>query len=259
MWRRGDSVVVRLLPILLGAAAVFDPAPTRAQSSSPDSIFRIYYDKSLYGPDRTLDEILANLGIKIKEGYIPGARIEVVKSAYRLLLYSDERLLKTYRIQLGTNPRGPKVAVNDGKTPEGVYRICSHVTWPAGEKYYKGLLINYPNEEDISRGLKDRLITNAEARTLRADLAAGECHSLLTRLGGDILIHGQHPKVTEMLSQEQGRSAPPKGLEPGDIDPASMDTWYNWTLGCIGMANPDIRELYRYVPDGTPVNIVPGP
>ena len=31
----------------------------------------------------------------------------------------------------------------------------------------------------------------------------------------------------------------------------------NWTLGCVAMSNADIRELYRFVADGTVVEILP--
>jgi lipoprotein-anchoring transpeptidase ErfK/SrfK len=39
--------------------------------------------------------------------------------------------------------------------------------------------------------------------------------------------------------------------------PATLKQFYNWTLGCIGMTNPDIRDLYQYILDGTPVQIAP--
>ena len=45
-------------------------------------------------------------------------------------------------------------------------------------------------------------------------------------------------------------------FSPAIEDPGTMTDGYNWTLGCIGMTNPDIRELYRFLPDGTPVEIL---
>jgi murein L,D-transpeptidase YafK len=49
--------------------------------------------------------------------------------------------------------------------------------------------------------------------------------------GGDIFIHGQ----------ENG-----KGRRHGD-----------WTAGCISVTNAQIREIYKYVPVGTPIHIFP--
>jgi L,D-peptidoglycan transpeptidase YkuD (ErfK/YbiS/YcfS/YnhG family) len=31
----------------------------------------------------------------------------------------------------------------------------------------------------------------------------------------------------------------------------------DWTAGCIAVTNPEIEEIYRAVPDGTPVEIHP--
>ena len=49
--------------------------------------------------------------------------------------------------------------------------------------------------------------------------------------GGDIFIHGQPNGL-------------PAGRLPGD-----------WTDGCIALANAEIAELWRLVPDGTPIEI----
>ena len=51
--------------------------------------------------------------------------------------------------------------------------------------------------------------------------------------GGDIFIHGQPNALAE-------------GREPGD-----------WTDGCISVSNAEIEELWREVPDGTPIEIRP--
>lgn len=31
----------------------------------------------------------------------------------------------------------------------------------------------------------------------------------------------------------------------------------DWTIGCIAVTDPEIEELYRIVPDGTPIEIRP--
>lgn len=52
--------------------------------------------------------------------------------------------------------------------------------------------------------------------------------------GGQIMIHGQ-----------------PNNLPPGAV------LKRNWTEGCVGMTNEDIREVWSMVDDGTPVYIEP--
>jgi murein L,D-transpeptidase YafK len=51
--------------------------------------------------------------------------------------------------------------------------------------------------------------------------------------GGAIFIHGQPNWL-------------PVGRLPGD-----------WTDGCIALSNAEIEELWRLVPDGTPIEIRP--
>lgn len=54
--------------------------------------------------------------------------------------------------------------------------------------------------------------------------------------GGDIMIHGL-----------------PNGL--GALGAAHTRT--DWTLGCIAVTNEEIDEIWRAVPDGTPIDITP--
>jgi murein L,D-transpeptidase YafK len=54
--------------------------------------------------------------------------------------------------------------------------------------------------------------------------------------GGEIMIHGIH-----------------NGL--GWIGRAHR--LVNWTVGCIAVTDPEIEELYRIVPDGTPIDLHP--
>lgn len=54
--------------------------------------------------------------------------------------------------------------------------------------------------------------------------------------GGDIMIHG--------LPNGQG------AIGEGDLAP-------DWTEGCIAVTNSEIEEIWRLVPDGTPIRIEP--
>ena len=75
-------------------------------------------------------------------------RVVIEKAARTLSLFSGERKLKTYRIALGSNPRGAKQQEGDGRTPEGTYAIDGRRKDSA---YHLALHISYPNAEDRRR------------------------------------------------------------------------------------------------------------
>lgn len=91
--------------------------------------------------------------------------IEVHKADRKMYLLHGRKVLKEYRIQLGSTPVGPKRFEGDGKTPEGAYRISQH---NPKSTYHLSLRISYPN--------------NAQSAFAKA---AGK------EPGGDIFIHGQ--------------------------------------------------------------------
>jgi len=74
--------------------------------------------------------------------------IVVEKSKRRLVLYSQDKILKEYRVSLGPNPEGAKTQMGDGKTPEGKYTIDYKNPKSA---YHLSLRISYPNAEDQKR------------------------------------------------------------------------------------------------------------
>lgn len=71
--------------------------------------------------------------------------IVVSKVDKRLFLYKGGRSYKTYEIGLGTNGSHDKLYAGDKATPEGKYHVIKKVP---GSRFYKALLINYPNEDD---------------------------------------------------------------------------------------------------------------
>lgn len=76
--------------------------------------------------------------------------IVVDKFAHKLYLYKDGKIKKEFKAELGPNWIGTKQYRGDKATPEGKY----HVTKKKARqhtKYYKALLINYPNDEDQAR------------------------------------------------------------------------------------------------------------
>jgi murein L,D-transpeptidase YafK len=237
------SLVVPMLLLLLTAAGA-------ARAEYDD----ILYPAARYGPEKPLSQIVEGAGLVLDaDQHLVGPRLVIEKSTYQLRLFAGDSLLKVYRIQLGKNAHGPKPRRYDGRTPVGSYVICTHNKW---SRYYLSMQIDYPNEADIARAVKEKRITQGQAEGLRAARLEGKCPGGRTRLGGEVFIHGQLPRITREVRRTKRKYPPSRpDLQPGDLDPGRMKDFYNWTLGCIALTNPDIRELYKYLPDGTPVEI----
>jgi murein L,D-transpeptidase YafK len=91
-------------------------------------------------------------------------KIVIVKSTRTMTLLSGEKILKTYKVALGTVPVGPKRVEGDHKTPEGNYVIDFR---NPQSQFHMALHISYPSAADQEK-----------ARKLGA------------RPGGAIMIHG---------------------------------------------------------------------
>jgi len=154
---------------------------------------------------------------------IEAPRLVVHKARRELLVYSGERLLKTYRVGLGLNPGPAKRRSGDHATPEGTYFVC--VRNPRSQ-FLLSLGLSYPNQEDAERGLAAGLVTRREHDRIVASVRARACPPWDTALGGTIFVHGRGSAT-------------------------------DWTWGCVALDDPDIRELYPRIPVGTPVVIEP--
>jgi murein L,D-transpeptidase YafK len=73
-------------------------------------------------------------------------RILVIKHERKMIVYSNNEELKTYKISLGKHPEGKKEFEGDQKTPEGLYTINDK---NPNSEFHLNLGISYPNEEDI--------------------------------------------------------------------------------------------------------------
>ncbi len=71
--------------------------------------------------------------------------IAVHKGERKLLAFWNSRLVKTYNIALGANPKGPKQFQGDCKTPEGLYYIDNKNPY---SDFYKNLGISYPDDAE---------------------------------------------------------------------------------------------------------------
>ena len=150
-------------------------------------------------------------------------RIVVYKSERKLEFYSDQTLVRTYKIGLGFSPVADKQREGDGATPEGDFYIFVKNNRSA---YYLSLGVSYPNVEDAERGLRDGLITKAQHDAIVAAIRKKAAPPQYTKLGGLIYIHGHGAKS-------------------------------DWTWGCVALENEHMKELYDAVSVGTPVTIKP--
>ena len=108
--------------------------------------------------------LLADLACASAANTAQADRIVIVKSTRTLSLLNGDKVLKTYKVALGTVPVGPKRVEGDHKTPEGNYVIDAK---NLQSQFHRSLHISYPSAADQQR-----------ARKLGA------------RPGGAIMIHG---------------------------------------------------------------------
>ncbi len=54
---------------------------------------------------------------------LPDARIVIVKSERRLMLYSGDKTVRNYPVGLGSEPVADKIREGDGATPEGIFLV----------------------------------------------------------------------------------------------------------------------------------------
>lgn len=150
-------------------------------------------------------------------------RLVVKKSRRKLFVYDGERLVKTYKLALGAQPAGDKETEGDGKTPEGDFYVA--VKNPKS-KFYLSLGLSYPNAEHARRGLRERLISQAEHDEILKAIAEKRLPPQKTRLGGEIYLHGGGNEI-------------------------------DWTAGCAAFDDAQIAELFAVVPLQTLVTIEP--
>lgn len=75
--------------------------------------------------------------------------IVVDKFSRKVFVYLNGEVLKEYSAELGRNWVGDKRVRGDKATPEGKYKIIKKFESDS-TKYYKALLLNYPNDEDTA-------------------------------------------------------------------------------------------------------------
>ena len=110
--------------------------------------------------------------------------IIVEKIKHKAYLYYNGKLSKEFDVELGRNWIGDKYFAGDKATPEGMYKVIKKKS-TGNSRYYKALLINYPNDED-------QAVFNLKKRQGTI--------SRNTRIGGLIEIHGEGGKGDDWTS-----------------------------------------------------------
>ena len=90
--------------------------------------------------------------------------ILILKKDHVLELLAAGKVIRTYKVALGSGGLPPKERQGDARTPEGHYVIDSR---NAASQYHKALHISYPNADDRKRAAR-----------------------LGVAPGGDVMIHG---------------------------------------------------------------------
>ena len=104
--------------------------------------------------------------------------IIIDKFSRKCYIYNSGAKRYEFEAELGKNWVGDKRARGDNATPEGMYKITKKIDGNK-TKYYKALLLDYPNDEDKER--------------FKAEIARGSLPSSAT-IGGLIEIHGNGGK-----------------------------------------------------------------
>ena len=78
-------------------------------------------------------------------------RILILKKERTLQLLCAGKVIRTYKVALGTQPVGRKEKQGDHKTPEGNYKVQAKIR---NSHFHRALLISYPNSEDRERAKK---------------------------------------------------------------------------------------------------------
>lgn len=151
--------------------------------------------------------------------------IHIHKLKHQMTLQEGDRVVRTFRVALGTNPTARKLLRGDHRTPEGQYYICQK---RPQSRFHRFMGISYPNIDDAERAFSARLISADEWAAIFFATLQQTTPPWQTALGGQVGIHGY-----------------------GGRDPVSFD----WTEGCIAVSDADIDYLYDRVPLGTPVII----
>lgn len=186
-----------------------------------------------YGMILNLREVSLSEAVAEKHmSYLTNVHLLVDRRNYRLDLYSDTVLVKSYRAVFGRNNNGNhRPSPESQVTPLGSYQICEIDTV---SRYRKFLRLNFPNTKDLTEAYSSGLISENEYETLYEQLQSGSCAKSSGKKFPDIGIHGI------------GRL---------NFIFKNLPFTFNWTNGSIAVSNENIDEIYSVIKPGTEVDI----
>jgi hypothetical protein len=187
----------------------------------------IAYGIILNKSELTLDESM------VKEEILEFGEVSILidRSNYRLHLFSDSLLVKSYKVVFGKNNRSVDNSLNNLTTPIGEYVICDK---KALDKYHKMLKINFPNNNDLAGMLKSKEISQPQYDALLESKNQFGCVSQ------DLLPNGEIGII---------------GTGEFNYIFKNLPFAFNWTNGSIAISNENIDELFTVVDVGTKVTI----
>jgi L,D-transpeptidase catalytic domain len=97
--------------------------------------------------------LIIGLGSASAANTLQAEKIVIVKSTRTMTLLTGDKVLKTYKVALGTAPVGPKRVEGDHKTPEGNYVIDSK---NPQSQFHLALHISYPRNDGGNTALVAR-------------------------------------------------------------------------------------------------------
>lgn len=142
---------------------------SQAEKSAHVKLIDFYKDYPIWEKNTKLAYNLSKRGQTV-------VLVDKIKST--LIIIKGGKDFKTFQAEFGTSWMGDKMHAGDKATPEGIYKVTQKKSG-SGTKYYKALLINYPNNEDQKR--YDKMVKSGEI-------------SRKTGIGGLIEIHGDGGK-----------------------------------------------------------------
>lgn len=162
----------------------------------------------------------------VRSDLVSDTWIKVHKKERTLTLMRGDMAVRSWKMALCPfNPLEDKMHQGDGGTPEGRFFVCEALREPGAAKYgARSMRLSYPSVEDARRGLVEGVVTRTQYKAILLAVRQGRMPLQNTGLGGSIRIHGG------------GAGA-------------------DWTLGCIGMEDADIRELFELVPPRVRVEV----
>jgi len=159
-------------------------------------IARDYVRTRIMGRNKTIADRLAEYGEAVKERLGPDfarAGVAYPPSELVLAVFKDEKVLhlyaagpggalkhvRRYSVLAASGVLGPKLREGDDQVPEGLYRVES---LNPNSLFHLSLRVGYPNEFDRAQARKDGR----------------------TKLGGDIMIHGNAVSIGCVAIGDEG-------------------------------------------------------